>query len=579
MTTKPASTRSKGSFRFPVRPFFALRESISNGYGSVDLRHDLVAGIIVGAIALPLSMSLAIAVGIPPQYGLYTAVVGGAIIALLGGSPVQVSGPTAAFVVILAPIAIAHGIAGLMLATFAAGVMLIVMSLGGFGKLIAFIPYPVTAGFTAGIAVVIATLQIKDLFGLTIPDMPETYAGKVAALGGAAGSARAGDSAIGLVTLTLLIALPRLIPRIPAPLVALPIAALLGIGIRTVWPDLEFATIDSRFGGIPRELPAFRLPWIASDTPIMGIRELIGPAFAIAVLGAIESLLSAVIADGMTGRKHDPDAELFAQGVGNLVAPLFGGIAATGAIARTATNIRAGGRSPIAAITHSAFVLLAMVVLAPLLGYLPMAAMAAMLLVVAWNMSEAKHAIRVLRVADRADAIVLATCFLLTVLFDMVLSVSVGVVLAAMLFMRRMAAMSTVRLIEEHHALIPEGLPEGVMIYEIAGPLFFGAAQRAVSALRQIHDRVKVVILDLRSVPVLDHTGLVNLESALGVLHRAGVTSVVAGVQPGPLNVLRKAGWHNRPDAVLIPSFDDAIAMVRTLAPSDLAHGGLAGVE
>jgi len=560
--------------RSRLRPCVALREAFSSGYRGIDLRHDLVAGLIVGAVALPLSMSLAIAAGVPPQHGLYTAIIAGAVIALLGGSTVQVSGPTAAFVVILAPIAAAHGPPGLMLATFMAGAMLVLMSIGGFGKLIAFIPYPVTAGFTAGIAVVIATLQIKDLLGLSVAEMPESYVGKVAALASAAGSVHAGDAAIGLTTLGLLGLLPRVLRRVPAPLVALPLAGLLGVAIHALWPQVEFATIDSRFGGIPRELPALALPWLAIGDDL-NVRDLIGPAFAIAMLGAIESLLSAVIADGMTGRKHDPDAELLAQGVGNLAAPLFGGIAATGAIARTATNVRAGGRSPIAAIVHAVFVLLAMVVLAPLLGYLPMAAMAAMLLVVAWNMSEAKHAVRVLRVADRADALVLATCFLLTVLFDMVLSVSVGVVLAALLFMRRMAAMSSVRLIEEKHVLLPEGLPEGVLIYEIAGPLFFGAAQRAVSALRQIHDRAKVVILDLRSVPVLDHTGLVNLESALGVLHRAGVVSVIAGVQPGPLNMLRKAGWGRRADSLLIPSFEDAITMVRTLAPSDLVHGNV----
>lgn len=559
------------SSRISFRPFAALRDCLSEGYSLSRLRQDILAGAIVGTIALPLSMALAIASGVKPEHGLFTAIVGGAVIALLGGSRVQVSGPTAAFVVILAPIAHHWGVSGLLLATFMAGVILTVMGLGGFGKLIEFIPHPVTLGFTAGIATVIATLQVKDFLGLTPAEAPSEFIARVGALIHALPTVRWPDATIGVFTLSLLIGLPRITRVVPAPIVALPLAALIGLALTSLGPEYQPDTIQTRFGGIPQRLPGLWLPWsgTAPDGSALQVRPLIGAAFAIAMLGAIESLLSAVIADGMTGRRHDPDAELFAQGVGNMLAPLVGGIAATGAIARTATSIRYGATSPIACITHAIFVLLAMLLLAPALGYLPMSAMAAQLLIVAWNMSEAKHLVRSVRVAPISDVLVLLTCLGLTIVFDMVISVSVGVVLAAVLFMRRMAELATVRLHSDYHAHANEFLPPGAMIYEVGGPMFFGAAQRAFSALRSVGPGVRIVLLDLRGAPMMDSTALVALESAIESLHQQKVFVVIAGVQEQPLRLMAKAGWKHRPWLVVWRSFEDGLALVRTLAPSD----------
>jgi SulP family sulfate permease len=530
---------------------------------------------VVGVVALPLSMALAIASGVAPQHGLYTAIVAGAVIALLGGSRTQVSGPTAAFVVILAPVAARFGLRGLLLATLMAGVILIALGLGRMGRLIEFVPYPVITGFTAGIAVVIATLQVKDFLGLAVEGTQEHYLDRVWALARALPSVHAPDLAVGLLTLLLLVVWPRLGGKVPAPLVALAVAAVLAAVAAQRWPGFEVATVASRFGGIPPQAPALMLPWSlpAPDAAQAGLsiglaRALLPAAFAIAMLGAMESLLSAVVADGMTGRKHDPDAELVAQGVGNLVAPFFGGFAATGAIARTATNIRSGARSPLAAIVHSAFVLLAVLALAPALGYLPMASLAALLLLVAWNMSERRHFTFVLRAAPRSDVAVLLVCFGLTVVFDMVVSITAGIILSAMLFIRRMAEVSGVKLVGDAHPELREPLPRGVVLYEVAGPLFFGAAQAAVSALQTVEKRgVQAVVLDMQAVPAMDATGLVNLESLLKRLNAGGVKVILAGVQPQPMRTLARAGWRNRRGRIRIfRSFERAIVGARAFA-------------
>ena len=569
---------------FPV-PAAALRYVLRSGYGWGDLRADLLAGAVVGIVALPLAMALAIASGVPPQHGLYTAIVAGGAIAALGGSRFQVSGPTAAFVVLLAPISAEFGIGGLMVATLMAGILLLVLGAVRMGGLIQFVPHPVTTGFTAGIAVVIATLQVKDFAGLSVPHMPEHYLERVSALFQALPSARPLEIVIGAATFAILLLWPKLTRSIPAPLVALGLGAILAIGLGLLFPDFEADTIRSRFTfqeggvtkpGIPRLPPLFDLPWSwpgADGRPLalsFGLfRDLAPSAFAIALLGAIESLLSAVVADGMTGTQHDPDAELLAQGAGNVLAPFFGGIAATGAIARTATNIRYGARSPLAAIFHAGFVLLAVLAAAPLLGYLPMASLAALLLLVAWNMSDARHFIHTLRVAPKSDTLVLLTCFTLTVVFDMVVSVSVGVVLAALLFMRRMAELSSVTLVGKGHAALSPPLPPGVVLYDIAGPLFFGAAQKAMSALAEVSEGVRVVVLDVRDVPAMDSTGLVNLESTLERLHRSGVMVILGGIQPQPAAVLARAGIESEDGrVVLCESFDDAVSLARLLLPS-----------
>jgi SulP family sulfate permease len=448
--------------------------------------------------------------------------------------------------------------------------------------LIQFVPYPVTTGFTTGIAVVIATLQVKDFLGLSVGSTPDHYIQRVVALVGVLPTAQLDEISIGVLTLAILLLWPRISTRIPAPLVALSLGAVAAAFLPKLVPGFEVATIQSRFSymyegavvqGIPNLLPMFAWPWSqpgATGEPfelsLSLVREIGPSALAIAMLGAIESLLSAVVADGMTGTKHDPDAELIAQGVGNIIAPFFGGIAATGAIARTATNIRAGARSPVASVVHSGFVLAAMLTLSPALALLPMASLAALLLLVAWNMSEVKHFGHIVRVAPRSDVFVLLTCFGLTVIFDMVISVTAGVMLAALLFMRRMAQLSSVRLVGAEHAAITPALPPGLMLYDVGGPLFFGAVQKAMSALDAVEDGVRTIVLDLRDVPAMDATGLVGLESALARLHRMGVLVILAGVQPQPAQLLARAGLGDEEGKLVVrESFDEGIDLARVL--------------
>ncbi len=556
----------------PLRIASALRGVLASGYSAADLRRDVVAGCTVGIVALPLSMALAIATGAPPQYGLYTAIVAGTVVALLGGSAVQVTGPTAAFVVILAPITAQYGMPGLLVATIIAGLILLVLGLARLGSWIEFVPYPVTTGFTAGIAVVIATLQLRDLLGLHVESLPDHYIDRVLALWRALPSWRWVDALVGAVTLATLVLTTRLTRHVPAALVAIPLGALLALALQAANPDWSAETIQSRFGGVPQVPPALVVPWTVQD-PSHGplpfnwdaVRGLALSGLAIALLGAIESLLSAVVASGISGTEHDPDAELVAQGVGNIVAPFFGGFAATGAIARTAANIRAGARSPLAAVVHAMFLLGAIVVAAPVLAYIPMASMAALLILVAWNMAELRHFVHTLHVAPSGDRFLLLLCFGLTVVFDMTVAVTVGVVLAALMFMSRMAGQTGIQMVAEHHAIPGGPLPPHVLVYEVRGPLFFGAAQRAVSVLKRIDRELSVVVLDVRSVPVLDQTGLVSLESALAKLHATHVYTIVAGVQPQPMALMARAGWGNREWLSFCTSFDEAIGIARTL--------------
>lgn len=551
----------------------ALRDTLRQGYSLADARHDLLAGIAVGIIAVPLSLALAIASGVPPQHGLYTAVVAGAVIALAGGSRFNVSGPTAAFVVILFPIATQHGLGGLLLAGLMAGLMQIALGWGRMGQLIQYIPHPVTTGFTAGIAVVIASLQLRDLLGLRELEGSAHFTARLSEIGSHLPQLHVPELALGLATLLVMIAWRRL--RLPAPpyLAGALFAGAAAFVLARYWPQAGIVTIADRFGGIPALLPAVHWPW---ELPGPGgaplhlslalVRELLGPALAIALLGSIESLLCAVIADGMTGKKHEPDAELVAQGVGNVVAPLLGGIPATGALARTAASIRAGARSPLASFVHALFVLVAMLTLAPLLAWLPMCGLAALLLKVAWNMSERRNFIRIVRVAPRGDVLLLLLCFGLTVLFDMVIAVSTGVVLGALLFMHRMAKVSQVSLLGEGHPQVPAGLPPDVRFYEVAGPLFFGAAERAMSALRN-HDRnVRAVVLDLSAVPTIDASGLVALEETVDELNEAGIFVALCGAQRAVLGVLRDAGYlkeHGK--RWYYPSAEAAVKRLREL--------------
>jgi SulP family sulfate permease len=549
-----------------------MRRALSKGYSVHDFRADLLAGVVVGIVALPLSMALAIAVGVPPQHGLYTAIVGGICVSLLGGCKFQVTGPTAAFVVILAPVVTRHGLSGLLTAGMMAGVLLVAMGAFRLGSLIRFIPYPVTTGFTMGIAAVIATLQIKDIFGLSVRAMPEPFIEKVTTLWSARGSASAREVAVAAAMLALLLGVPRVVKRVPAPLVAITLVAGGTALAHHLDPSFSVATIGSRFhttvrgvvvAGIPSVLPTPALPW-GGALSFGLVRELFPAAFAIAMLGAIESLLSAVIADGLTGTRHDPNSELVGLGLGNILAPIFGGIAATGALARTATNIRAGARSPIACVTHSLVVLLAIVVLAPFVAYVPMASLAALLLLVAWNMSEARHFLGLVKVAPRSDLFVLFTCLFLTVFFDMVIAVSVGFVLAAVLFMRRMAEITEATLsidnTEEHG---PVDLPPGVSFYEINGPLFFGAAQNAMEALHASHsDAFHALILHLGKVPIIDATGFAALESAIELLVRRKKVVILAGPLPRPRSVFQKARLESH-EGGMIRMADDLDAALK----------------
>ncbi len=542
--------------------FSALRQAFASGYTFQSLRSDMSAGLTIGIIAIPLAMALAIAVGVPPQHGLYTVLIGGSVIALTGGSRFNVSGPTAAFVVILLPITQQFGVGGLLLCTSMAGVILIIMAFMRAGALLQFIPYPVTLGFTAGIGVVIATLQIKDAFGLENIEPAVNYIEQVSALFSALPSVHLGDTLVAAATLAVLIIWPRFVPKIPGHLVALTVGSFIGLALNNA--DITVATLGDRFSysvdgiehpGIPPFLPTFMWPWQLpgpDGQPLVLsfelFRQLLAPAFAIAMLGAIESLLCAVVSDGMAGTKHNPNGELLGQGIGNIVAPMFGGITATAAIARSAANVRAGAYSPIAAITHAGVVLLAMLFLAPLFSHLPMAALAALLLMVAWNMSEPKHVVHTLKIAPRNDVLILLTCLSLTVLFDMVLAVGVGLLLAAGLFIKSMSDLTDT-------ASVPRmgqddlDLPDSVAVYAIRGPLFFGAAEKALSVLRKFNPEIRVVIIDLSAVPMLDMTALAALSNVLIDYQNNNIGIIFLGTSAKVRHKMRRAGIrleHNK---------------------------------
>ncbi|GKX54876.1 sodium-independent anion transporter [Leminorella grimontii] len=531
-----------------VRPFSALIDACwRDPYTIQRFFKDIIAGITVGIIAIPLAMALAIASGVPPQYGLYTSAVAGIIIAVTGGSRYSVSGPTAAFVVILYPVSQQFGLSGLLIATLMSGVFLIIMGLARVGRLIEYIPISVTLGFTSGIGITIATMQIKDFFGLTV-DVPEHYVDKVIALASALPTISWADTLIASVTLAVLILWPRLGLRVPGHLPAL----LAGTAVMAIlsWAGYSVATIGSKFHylmpdgssgqGIPPILPQFVLPWNfpdASGQPFVlnwsTISALLPAAFSMAMLGAIESLLCAVVLDGMTGRKHHSNSELLGQGLGNIAAPFFGGITATAAIARSAANVRAGATSPISAVVHSVLVILALLVLAPALSYLPLAAMSSLLLLVAWNMSEAHKVVDILRRAPKDDIIVMLLCMSLTVLFDMVIAITVGIVLASLLFMRRIARMT--RLTE-----IKGGSDDSCIAMRVSGPLFFAAAERIFNELTQRLDGQKTIVLQWDAVPVLDAGGLNALQRFIDVLPE-GVELINCDIQYQPLKTLARA--------------------------------------
>lgn len=564
--------------------FAAWRQALQSGYDGRALRGDISAGLTVGIVAIPLAMALAVAVGVPPQHGLYTILIAAPLIALTGGSRFNVSGPTAAFVVILLPITQQFGIGGLLLCTMLAGMILVTLGLLRAGRLIAFVPYPVTLGFTAGIGIVIATLQLKDVLGLTISELPQHYVGQLSLLVRALPTAHLGDTLVAGLCLAVLIIWPRWVPKVPGHLVALALGALAGLALESF--GLPVATLGERFSysvdgimhpGIPPFLPDFAWPWTLpgpDGQPLLLsfelLHQLLAPAFAIAMLGAIESLLCAVVADGMTGGSHDSNAELIGQGIGNLVAPLFGGITATAAIARSAANVRAGAFSPLAAIIHAGVVLVAVLWLAPLFSYLPMAALAALLLMVAWNMSEAPHVIKTLRIAPRSDVLILLTCLVLTVLFDMVLAVGVGLLLAAGLFVKRMSELTDTTSLRHSRNRLLHDLPEHVAAYAIRGPLFFGAAEKALSVLRRFNPEVRIVIVDITGVPMLDMTALAALENVLLDYRKQGIALILAGSNARIRCKLRRAGIHRlQGQLYYVRDLDQARAKALRLLPAN----------
>jgi SulP family sulfate permease len=501
---------------------------------------NIVAGAIVGVVALPLAMAFAIASGAKPEQGLYTAIVAGLLVAMFGGSRVQIAGPTGAFIVILSGITAQYGIDGLQIATMLAGLILLLLGIARLGGIIRFIPDPVIVGFTAGIAVIIWTGQWQYFFGL--PGVSGAhFHEKLLSSFAAFPNLHLATTAIASLTLAVVIATPHLpgFKRVPGPLAGLAIATLL----TTLLHPEGVATIGSAFGGIPRTLPSWHFPEITAARLI----ELMGPAFTIAMLGAIESLLSAVVADGMAGTRHDSNQELIGQGVANIFAPLFGGFAATGAIARTATNVRNGGNSPLAGIVHALTLVLIIVLLAPLAADVPLAALAAILFVVAWNMSEARHFTRMVRRAPPADVVILLVTFGLTVFVDLVVAVNIGVILATLHFLRRMASSVDVRQQSpqelnqelEHRGLT---LPEGVLVYSVEGPFFFGAVENFERALAATHTDPKAVIIRLKWVPFVDITGLQTLEEVIRDLQRRKVRVLLTGANPRVAAKLERAG-------------------------------------
>ncbi|MEY9124167.1 SulP family sulfate permease [Bradyrhizobium yuanmingense] len=545
------------------------------GYGLADFRADVFAGLTVAIVALPLSMAIAIASGVTPDRGLYTAVAGGFIASLLGGSRFQIGGPAGAFIVLVAATAERHGVDGVILATMMAGLFLIGAGLLRVGTYIKFIPYPVTVGFTAGIAVIIFASQLRDLSGITLAGKePSEFVPKLVALAGGLNTINPSAVAVALVSIGIIAALRRWRPSWPGILIAVVFAAVASAVL-----SLPVETIGSRFGGIPRELPSPALPAFSLEKA----RAVLPDAIAFALLAAIESLLSAVVADGMTGRRHRSNCELVAQGAANIGSALFGGICVTGLIARTATNIRAGARGPLAGMLHSVFLLLFMLVAAPLASYIPLAALAAVLVVVAWTMAE-KHEFATLLRSSWGDAVVLLATFLLTIFRDLTEGILVGFALGAVLFIHRMAEMTG---IEERTPLVADDRPDDgngdrvrydpalavdrdVLVYRITGAFFFGAASAIGSVLDGIADRRKAFVVDFAAVPFLDSTAANVIGRVAAKAHRQGIRLFITGASPTVRRALLTHGV-TPPRARYRTSLERAIADIKGRAADETA--------
>lgn len=559
------SLRPEPSFSelFTPKLVTVLRE----GYGWASLRADVIAGITVAMVALPLSMAIAKASGTTPDRGLYTAIIGGFLISALGGSRFQIGGPAGAFIVLVASVIERHGIDGLLLATLMAGVFLLAIGFLRLGTYIKYIPHPVTVGFTSGIAVIIFASQISDLLGLTLPGRePAAFLPKLAAIREALPTVTPAAVAVALGSIALILVLRRLRSHWPGFLVAIVAAAAMSAVLSSM--GLPVATIGSKFGGIPSTLPAPALPPIS----LARMADLLPDALAIALLGGIESLLSAVVADGMSGRRHRSNCELVAQGFANIGSAIFGGICATGTIARTATNVRAGGRSPIAGIVHSATLLVLMLVAAPLASYIPLAALAAVLAIVSWNMAERVEFVAILR-RSRGDSAVLLVTFLLVVFRDLTEGIAVGVVMGSILFMHRMAQLVEVQthvpIIQtdvadaEGAARVPYEGPPGadeVTVYTLTGPFFFGAAAEVAAVLDRIGQTPRVFVLDMSGVPFVDSTAAQSLAGFVRKANRNGTRIVLSGASEGVRRVLDQ---HEIREPAVIFTTTVAAAMAR----------------
>ena len=558
--------------RFEPKLVSVLRE----GYSRHLFVKDLGAGLIVGIVALPLALAFAIASGVNPEQGLFTAIVGGFIISALSGSRFQVGGPTGAFVVIVYGVVQRYGNDGLAAATLIAGVILIVMGFARLGAVIKFIPYPVTVGFTAGIALIILSSQLRDFFGLHMGDVPADFVHKWGAYALSFGTFTPEALAISTATIAILIFWTRVTRYVPSPIVAIVVTT----AVVHVF-HLPVETIGSRFGDVPTRLPSPRLP----DVDFATIRSVFSPAISIALLAGIESLLSCVIADGMTGRRHRSNTELVAQGVANVASPIFGGIPCTGAIARTATNIKSGAQTPFAGMIHALVLLSIMLVLGKWASLVPMATLAGILVVTAYRMSEWRLFVRIFR-STKSDTAVMVTTFLLTVLVDLTVAIQVGIVLAAFLFMKRMADVTQTSYLkdeieetdfEDEERVSERKVPDGVAVFEIYGPFFFGAADKFKSTLNRVDKKPKVIVLRMRHVPAIDATGLHALQDVFDKAKRDGTALVLAGVNAQPLEVMEQSGFV---EAVgrenMVPGLDAALTRARELlAARGTAHAPL----
>lgn len=517
---------------------------LQEGYSKETFFADLISGLIVGIVALPLAIAFGIASGVTPEKGLITAIVAGFLISALGGSRVQIGGPTGAFVVIVYGIVQEHGVDGLTAATLIAGIMLIIMGLAGLGSVIKFIPYPVTVGFTSGIAVIIFSSQTKDFLGLQVQKLPADFVEKWKVILEHLGSFNIYSLLIALFTIIIIAYWPRVSRKLPGSLIALIFCSLLVQILH--WP---VETIGSRFGELPHTLPAPNLPAINFSL----IQKIIQPAFTIALLGGIESLLSAVVADGMTGGRHRSNTELIAQGIANIASSLFGGIPATGAIARTAMNVKSGGKTPLAGIIHTLTLLLILLVFGKWVKVIPLACLAGILVVVSYHMSEWRSFISLLR-GPKSDVLVLVATFLLTVFIDLTVAIEIGMVLSAFLFMRRMSLVTHFHAVEseigEEKIERPEAreklkIPEGVEVYEISGPLFFGVSYGFEETMRVISKKPKVQILRLRHVPAIDASGLHALRQFYKKCQSRDVKLILSGARGQPLKAIKMSGLTN----------------------------------